>query len=151
MAHQFKGNLEAAITDFTEATRLKPDNASAFNKRGYVHYIKGDFDSALRDFNEAVRIEPNRTSIRTNLIRLLRELGRVSDAKEQEKLAREFILNENEYEQACFEIACGNVNKALDLLKIGLEKKQVDKEWARLDPDLERIRNDPRFDEFVGE
>lgn len=45
-----KGDLEGALQDFSEAIRLKPDNAQAFNNRGGL-------DGAQHDFHEAVRLE----------------------------------------------------------------------------------------------
>ena len=78
-------------------------------------------------------------------------LGRNNEAEEQEKVARELIKRENEYNQACFEAICGNFDKALELLKIGLEKRQSSKDWARRDPDFENLRGDPRFKELVDE
>jgi len=60
------------------------------------------------------------------------------------------IQNENEYNRACFESICGNMEKALNLLKIALEKGQSSKEWVKQDPDLENLRDDPRFKEIVG-
>jgi tetratricopeptide (TPR) repeat protein len=43
----------------TEAIRLKPDYAEAFNNRGNARQAKGDLDGALQDFNEAIRLKPN--------------------------------------------------------------------------------------------
>jgi len=61
------------------------------------------------------------------------------------------IQKENEYNQACFESICGNMDKALELLEIGLEKKQSSKKWARQDPDFENLRDDSRFKALVEE
>ena len=77
-------------------------------------------------------------------------LGQEKVAIEQESIARSFIDRESEYNRACFEAICGYTEEALKLLKIGIEKKQSDIEWARQDPDFDFIRDDPRFKEFVG-
>ena len=73
------------------------------------------------------------------------------EAKEQEKIGRELFQEDDEYDRACFEANCGNIDIALELLKVGLEKNQVTKKWAKNDPDFENIRDDPRFKELVGE
>ena len=65
--------------------------------------------------------------------------------------ANPFAKDENEYNRACFESIRGNIDQALELLKIGLELRQSSKDWAKQDPDFDNIRDDPRFKELVGE
>jgi tetratricopeptide (TPR) repeat protein len=60
----FERGLAAADFDeklrfFTEAIRLKPDYAGAYNNRGIVRGTKGDVDGELQDFTEAIRLKPN--------------------------------------------------------------------------------------------
>ena len=43
------------------------------------------------------------------------------------------------------------MQRALELLKIGLEKGQATREWARGDLDFENLRKDVRLREIVGE
>jgi tetratricopeptide (TPR) repeat protein len=50
---------EEQIRLYTEAIRLKPDYAHAFNNRGEVRRKKGDFDGALQDYEQAMRLEPD--------------------------------------------------------------------------------------------
>jgi tetratricopeptide (TPR) repeat protein len=51
-------DLDEKLRFYTEAIRLKPDYAEAFNNRGYVRRDKGDVEGALRDYNEAIRLKP---------------------------------------------------------------------------------------------
>jgi tetratricopeptide (TPR) repeat protein len=44
---------------YSEAIRLKPDYAVAFNNRGNALYRKGDLEGALKDCNEAIRLKPD--------------------------------------------------------------------------------------------
>jgi tetratricopeptide (TPR) repeat protein len=146
-----KGDLDGAIQDYDKSIRLEPNDAFSYENRGKAHFIKGDYLTALSDFQKASEMEPEDGSIRLLLVRALRLLGRIEEADELEKIARELIQKEIEYNQACFEAICGNSDKALMFLKIGLENNQVSKDWARQDPDFENIRDDPRFKELVGE
>jgi hypothetical protein len=84
-------------------------------------------------------------------MKIFRNLGRTNEADEQEALARKLMKKENEYNQACFEALCGNTEKALVLLRIGLEKKQVTKAWAHKDTDLENLHADARCKGLVAE
>ncbi|GAB1542590.1 hypothetical protein NUACC21_52640 [Scytonema sp. NUACC21] len=51
-------DYEQAIDDFTEAIRLKPDLALAYNNRGFARYIQTDYQGALTDYNQAIRLNP---------------------------------------------------------------------------------------------
>ncbi len=60
----FERGLNAADPDeklrcYTEAIRLEPDDAVAFNNRGLARREKRDLDGALQDFDEAVRLRQN--------------------------------------------------------------------------------------------
>jgi len=48
--------VEGALQDFSEAIRLKPDDAEAFYNRGVGRRAKGDVEGALQDYNEAIRL-----------------------------------------------------------------------------------------------
>ncbi len=53
-----KGDYDKAISDFTEAIRLKPKFAEAYNDRGAA-YPRKSADKAISDFTEALRLNPN--------------------------------------------------------------------------------------------
>lgn len=57
--HQMAGNYDMAIADYTESIRLNPQDADAYNNRGYVYNdFKKMYDIAISDFNEAIRLNP---------------------------------------------------------------------------------------------
>jgi tetratricopeptide (TPR) repeat protein len=144
-----KGDIEGAIADYTKSIQINSNNADYYFSRGIVLSTKEDNINALADLKKASELAPEDGNIRASLVRVLRSLGLIQEAEEQEKIARGIIQKENEYNQACFEAICGNVDNALEFLKVGLEKGQVSKDWARQDPDFENIRDDPRFKELV--
>ena len=43
----------------SEAIRLKPDYAAAYNNRGVARKNKGDLDGALNDYSQAIRLKPD--------------------------------------------------------------------------------------------
>jgi predicted TPR repeat methyltransferase len=51
-------DLDGAIAEYSEAIRLNPDYAAAFNNRGDVWRTKGDWDRAIADLDEAIRLDP---------------------------------------------------------------------------------------------
>jgi tetratricopeptide (TPR) repeat protein len=154
MVHRIFGNPDSALADFAKAISLKPtdlDFAEAFYNRGVVRQLKGEFIDAVADYQRAINIASYHVMARTALMNILRKLGSYAEADEQETTARNLIARDTEYNQACFEATYGNTDKALELLKVGIEKRQATKEWARQDPDFENIRDSPRFKELVGE
>jgi tetratricopeptide (TPR) repeat protein len=54
------GDLDSAISAFTEATQSNPTAANAYYGRGIAYRKKGDDDSAIADFAEAIRLAPKR-------------------------------------------------------------------------------------------
>jgi tetratricopeptide (TPR) repeat protein len=48
-----------AIADFSEALKLKPDDAGIYERRAYVEMKTNDYDKALADYSEALRLKPN--------------------------------------------------------------------------------------------
>jgi len=54
-----RGDYDGAIADYTEAIRLNPNYAMAYNNRGFAYFHKGDYDRAIVDFTQAIRIDPN--------------------------------------------------------------------------------------------
>jgi len=53
-----KGEFDKALDDYSEAIRLDPKQARAYNNRGLAYQAKGDLDQAIADFNQALRLEP---------------------------------------------------------------------------------------------
>ena len=54
----FKGDLDKAVADFSEAIRLNPGDPFAYVNRGCAYGEKGDFDKAIADSTEAIRHYP---------------------------------------------------------------------------------------------
>ena len=67
--------FEAAIADFTEAIRLKPDFALAYCNRGLTNVQLGRYDDALADYSVAIGEDPNLTYCYFNRGNLYLTLG----------------------------------------------------------------------------
>jgi len=52
------GATDKVIADCTEAIRLDPKYAGAYNIRGWAYARKGEYDKAIADCTEAIRLDP---------------------------------------------------------------------------------------------
>jgi hypothetical protein len=78
-----------------------------------------------------------------------KRLGKSLSTDQIEK-ARQFMSEDDWYNRACLESVCGNFDLAFEFLRKATQKEKFDSSWAWEDPDLEWIRDDPRFIEIVG-
>ena len=53
------GDFASAINEFSEAIRINPNFAFAYNNRGNSKRNLGEYESAISDYGEMVRLEPD--------------------------------------------------------------------------------------------
>jgi Flp pilus assembly protein TadD len=53
------GELDMALLAFTQAIRLDPQMAQAYNGRAVVHALRGELDKAIADSEESLRLDPD--------------------------------------------------------------------------------------------
>jgi tetratricopeptide (TPR) repeat protein len=145
------GRTDEAEAAYRKAIELDPKYAAPWNGLGNVYSRLEQYDKALQAREKAVGLKPDDGAFRASLAGLLRKMGHEQEAQKEIEIARPFIEGESEYNRACFESICGNIEEALRLLKITIEKNPGDRILARRDPDFDFIREDPRFKELVGE
>jgi len=58
-----KKDYDTAISEFSEAIRLEPNNAWALSSRGYAWSMKKNYDKAIDDYNESIRLDPLNASV----------------------------------------------------------------------------------------
>ena len=75
-----KGEIDEAITQLREATRLKPDHVEAHYNLGIAFGRKGQIDEAITQFREALGLNPNHVEAYYNLGIALGEKGQTDEA-----------------------------------------------------------------------
>ena len=143
--------LDEALEACEKAIELEPKNAGAWSSKGVALDNLGKSDDSIQVYEKAAELEQKSAALFIALARLYRKHGREADSIEACKSARDLIDTESEYNRACFEAVCGSPDAALDLLRTALEKREQTADWARQDPDLESIRDDPRFAALLDE
>src|SRR5262245_4711761 len=58
-AHRTRGDIDAAIADYSSAIQVDPTFALAFYNRGTAYHQKGYTDSAIADYTNAIEINPS--------------------------------------------------------------------------------------------
>ena len=53
-----KNEHDKAMADLSEAIRVNPKAANAYNNRACVWVCKGEYDRSIADYSEAIRIDP---------------------------------------------------------------------------------------------
>jgi tetratricopeptide (TPR) repeat protein len=75
LAHLQKDELDAAVSDLSEAVRLDPGNATAFANLGRTYRHKGDLDQALANYGKAIAIDATNPITRFNRAIALEDKG----------------------------------------------------------------------------
>jgi tetratricopeptide (TPR) repeat protein len=56
--YEYKGNLEMAEKDYSEAIALDKNHKEAYYNRGLIFVKMGKFEGAIKDFSEVIRLDP---------------------------------------------------------------------------------------------
>jgi tetratricopeptide (TPR) repeat protein len=138
-----------AISAFEKAISLASQREVYYYHLGLAHAAQMHYDKAIQALQKVVALNPDYMLAHCALAGYYRKTGKEAEAKEHIAIARPYIENENEYNQACFESICENTDRAIAFLRTALDKQQIQLELVRSDPDLDFIRTDPRFEELI--
>lgn len=81
LIHSFQGSSEMAISDYTKAIRLDPQNMWAYFYRAKELEGRGDLEAALADVNRAIQIDPLNGNFRVEHGVVLTLMGNKKDAQ----------------------------------------------------------------------
>ena len=138
---------------YQKAIELDPNNPRYIYRLGLLlHENLRSFGEAEIAYRRAIELAPDDLFYYGGLISLLVNQSRQSEALPLRlKMLAGLSATENWYGLAALESILGNVNPAIEYLRRAASKNNFDRQWARKDPDLKLIRDDPRFNEIVGD
>lgn len=139
------GKYEEAIGPYLTAVEISPNRAGYYLALGSAYAHLQRHEEAVQAFQQAVDLDPDHVYSHCALASNLRKLGRDMEAQAHLKFAAPHVKMETAYNQACFQSISGNVDRALEFLKVAVEYDGVAREILESDPDLDFIREDPRF------
>jgi tetratricopeptide (TPR) repeat protein len=143
---------EEAELAFRNAIRLDPKGKSAYQALEFVLQHLGRTRDVLALSTEWQKNCPQDIVCFLAMARAYKVLGQAERSRTCVAKARELMPKNapNLYNRACVESILGNVDAAIRHLSRATPKKDYDPAWAWKDPDLQWIRDDPRFAEIVG-
>jgi tetratricopeptide (TPR) repeat protein len=146
------GRYEEALEAYREAISNDPSKALFHHHVGLVYACEGRTDEAIDAFQSVIQMDPNHALAHAALGGYYRKKGLEELAQKHIGIAMKSIFDsENEYNRACLAAICGNTDQALELLRVALTNKQTYVDWILRDPDLDFIRQDPRFKQLISD
>jgi tetratricopeptide (TPR) repeat protein len=143
------GKHSEAIEAFEHAIALSPDKEAYYFHLGNALAYQEKYDAAIAMFKKVLALNQDYLLSHCALAANYRRIGKNAEAQAHIAIARPSMESESDYNRACFESISGNVDLALEFLKSALESQQTQPAMARSDPDLDFIRDDPRFEELL--
>ena len=143
------GRYEEAIQAYRKAIELDPKFAYPYANLADVYYLRGEYERAAELYQKSAELQPRARPF-VGLAGVTRHLNRLEESSHFAEQARQYLSSDDYYDLACLESITGNVEAALEHLRLALEKEPGLREWAKRDPDLEWIKGDERFWEVVG-
>ncbi len=144
--------LEEAEAAYRKAIELKPEDATAYSNLGVLLSDLKRYEEAEVVYHKAIELAPDYATAYLNLGIVFSVLKRYDESETNYRKAIEINPSYASpyYGLACLESISGNKESTLKYLKLSMERG-YDPIWAWEDPDLQWIRNDPRFEKIVGE
>ncbi len=144
------GRYADAVLAFQQAVCLDPKKAFYHYHLGLVYSAQKRYEDAVCAFQRVIELDPEYSLAHATLSGYYRKIGNETEAQKHIAIALSTMKGESEYNRACFEAICGNSDQAIELLRVALENKQTTVDWVQCDPDLDFIRDNPRFIALVG-
>ncbi|HSG46267.1 MAG TPA: tetratricopeptide repeat protein [Longimicrobiales bacterium] len=154
-----EGRFAEAADLYREATRVREDYSSSFFRAQSLEAL-GEKDQAQEAYREALAVaqrhmEMNPDDSRAATMRAvsLCRIGRVEEGLQWAQRALELDPEDPgvRYNAACLYALAGHTDDAIVRLREAVSVGFGNRNWLERDPDLDNLRDDPRFQEIMAE
>ena len=144
--------LREAERAYRKASELEPGNARyVYRLALLLHEDLHSMQDAEITYRQAIALAPEDPIFYGGLISLLVQQSRRDEALPfSVKMRAALSASRNWYGLAVLDAILGNIESAMKYLGQAAQDVNFDRQWARIDPDLSSIQDDPRFDEILG-
>jgi tetratricopeptide (TPR) repeat protein len=142
---------DEAIAELQKAVEVEPRHAMTHACLGQCYLQKKEYGKAIAAFNQARSLDKELTEYAIRLGCGLAAAGRRSEALElaagvKERSKREYV---SLYELSKLYLALADREQALQLLQTAFEARDPRMIYIKVDPELDALRSEPRFQELV--
>jgi tetratricopeptide (TPR) repeat protein len=146
------GQYKDALLAYQQAISNDPKRSLYHHHLALVYAHEGRMEDAIDAMQHVIEIDPDHALAHAALGGYYRKMGLEELAqKHVGKAMKNIFDSENEYNRACLAAICGDTDQALRLLRVALQNKQTYVDWILRDPDLDFIRQDPRFKQLISD
>jgi tetratricopeptide (TPR) repeat protein/NAD-dependent SIR2 family protein deacetylase len=134
---------------YRRALQLDPGDVDVYDNLITLLDLQHREPEALVEAERLLKLDNENQGILIALASIQKKLGNENESMKYSTQARSLIEPDDWYDLACIEAIDGNPDAALENLKRALQIDLSVRDWARRDPDLEWIRDDPRFKQIL--
>ncbi|MGA7193612.1 MAG: tetratricopeptide repeat protein, partial [Anaerolineales bacterium] len=141
---------DEAEAAYRKAIELNPSDATAYNNLVLLLRLINRNEDAMSLLEKMIEINPEDFNPYLAIASINKQSGKGIQTSYTDK-AHKFIPEDDWYNRACLESVCNHFDIAFEYLKKAAQNAGFDPAWAWGDPDLQWLRDDPRFVAIVGE
>jgi tetratricopeptide (TPR) repeat protein len=152
LLHENLKHYDKAETAYRNAIELNPSHYKAYSNLGLLLKSTKRYEEAEVNYRKAIELDPDHATAYSNLGNLLSDLKRTDEAEVNYRKAIDIdpSFYGAYYNLACLKSVTGNKEDAFQHLATASKLDGFNPTWAWQDPDLQWIRDDPRFIQIVG-
>ncbi|MBI5963589.1 MAG: tetratricopeptide repeat protein [Chloroflexi bacterium] len=140
---------DEAEAAYRKAIEINPAEASAYNNLVILLRLNNRIEETMPLLEKIIEINPEDFNPYLAIASINKQNGK-SVSKEFIEKARQFMPEDDWHNRACLESVCDNFDMAFEYLEKAAQLERFNPNWAWDDPDLQWLRNDPRFVLIVG-
>jgi Tfp pilus assembly protein PilF len=150
-SYYFARNYNQAITQLKQTIDSDPNFWRGHSFLGRTYLRKDQFSPAIDELKKAVELEPNVAENKAVLAFAYARAGKKDDAAHTfDALKKDADIYLPKYDEAKYYIGIGDKDHAFELLDQALAADSFHMTWLKVDPELDLLRDDPRFAQLVA-